>query len=82
MAQTFLGVITLPHFCDFVNPGMVIKLSLNDDDKLFRGMADRKRAFSFISSWNHCQRSSRSRIFDTQRAGFEPAQNLSSDFAE
>ena len=37
---------------------------------------------SLISSWDHCQRSSPSRISDTSRAGFEPAQNLSSGFDE
>ena len=30
----------------------------------------------------HCQRSSPSRISDMPRAGFEPAQNLSSGFVE
>ena len=48
----------------------------------FCGMADRQKAFSLISSWDHCQRSSPSRISDTPRAGFEPAQNLSSSFVE
>ena len=41
-------------------------------------MVDGQKAFSLISSRNHCQRSSPSRIFDTPRSGFEPAQNLSS----
>ena len=40
------------------------------------------KALSLISSRDHCQRSSPSRIYDTPRAGFEPAQNLSSDFVE
>ena len=44
----------------------------DDDDELF----------SLISSGVHCQRSSPSRIFDTQRAGFEPAQNLGSGLDE
>ena len=35
---------------------------------------------SLISSQDHCQRSSPSRISDTPWAGFEPAQNLSSGF--
>ena len=43
----------------------------------FCGMVDRRKAFSLISSRDHCQRSSPSRISDTSRAGFEPAQNLS-----
>ena len=48
----------------------------------FCGMVDRRKAFSFISSRDHCQRSSPSQISDTPRAGFEPAQDLSSDFVE
>ena len=48
----------------------------------FCGMVDRRKAFSLISSRDHCQRSSPSRISDTPRAGFEPAQNLSSGFVE
>ena len=43
----------------------------------FCGMVDRRKAFSLISSRDHCQRSSPSWISDTPRAGFEPAQNLS-----
>ena len=46
------------------------------------GMVDRQKAFSLISSWDHCQRSSPSRISDRLRAGFEPAQNLSSGLVE
>ena len=38
----------------------------------FCGMVDRRTAFSFISSHDHCQRPSPSRISDTPRAGFEP----------
>ena len=44
----------------------------------FCGMVDRRKAFSLISSRDHCQRSSPSPISDTPRAGFEHAQNLSS----
>ena len=44
----------------------------------FCGMIDRRKAFSLISSRDHFQRSSPSRISDTRRARFEPAQNLSS----
>ena len=53
-----------------------------DDDELFCGMIDQRKAFSLISSWDNCQRSSPSRIFDMPRAGVEPAQNLSSGFIE
>ena len=50
----------------------------DDDDELFCGMVDRRKVFSLISSRDHRQRSSPSRISDTPRAGFELAQNLSS----
>ena len=46
----------------------------------FWGMVDRRKTHSFISSRDHCQRSLLSRIFDTPRTGFEPAQNLNSSF--
>ena len=42
----------------------------------FCGMIDRRKAFSFISIRNHCQRYSPLRISDMLRAGFEPVQNL------
>ena len=42
-------------------------------------IVDRRKTPKLISSRDHCQRSSPSRIFDTLRAGFEPATNLSSD---
>ena len=42
----------------------------------FRGMVDRRKAFSLISSRDHCQRFSPSQISDTLRAGFEPSKNL------
>ena len=48
----------------------------------FCGMVDRRKAFSLISSRDHCQRSSPSRISHTPRAGFEPAKNLSSGLNE
>ena len=48
----------------------------------FCGVLDRQKTFSLISSRNHCQRSSPSRISDTPRAGFEPAQSLSSDLVK
>ena len=41
-----------------------------------------ERCLCLISSRDHCQRFSPSQISDTPRAGFEPAQNLSSDFVE
>ena len=48
----------------------------------FCGMVDRRKDFGLISSRDHCQRSLLSRISDTPRAGFEPAQKLSSGLAE
>ena len=44
----------------------------------FCGMVQLSKAFSLIFSRDHCQRSSPSQISDTLRAGFEPAQKLSS----
>ena len=48
----------------------------------FCGMVDRQKTFSLLSSRDYCQRSSPSRISDTPRAGFEPAQNLSGGLVE
>ena len=68
---------------------LVFRVDDNDDDddddmmmNCFCGMVDRRKAFSLISSRDHCQRSSPSRISDTPRAWFEPAQNLSSGLVE
>ena len=44
----------------------------------FCSMVDLRKAFSLISSWDQCQRSSPSRISDTPLTGFEPPQNVSS----
>ena len=49
---------------------------------VFCSMVDRRKAFSLIFSQDRCQRSSPSWISDTPRAGFEPAQNLSSCLVE
>ena len=54
----------------------------DDYDELFCGMVYRQKILSRISSWDHCQRSSPSRISDMPRAGFEPSQNLSSGLVE
>ena len=48
----------------------------------FCGMVDRRKAYSLISSRNHCQRSSPLRIPDMPRAGAEPAQNLILGFVQ
>ena len=42
----------------------------------FCGMVDWRKVLSLISSRDHCQRSSPSRISDTPQVGFETAQNL------
>ena len=57
---------------------MIILMMMN----CFCGMTDRRKAFSSISSRDHRQRSSPSRICDTLQAGFEPVQNLSSGSVE
>ena len=46
------------------------------------GMVNRGKAFSLISTRDHCQRSTPSQISDTPRAGFETAQNLSSGLVD
>ena len=54
----------------------------DDDDELFLKITVEKYRFSFIFSWDHCQRFSSSQISDTFEARFEPPQNLSSDFID
>ena len=54
----------------------------DDDDELFCGIVERQKAFSLISSRDHCQRSLPSRISNMPRAVFEPVQNLMSCLAE
>ena len=48
----------------------------------FCGLVDQRKAFSLISSQDHCQRSSPLQISDMPQAGFEPAQNLSLGLVE
>ena len=48
----------------------------------FCGMVDQRKAFSLISSRDHCQRPSLPRISDKPRVGFEPVQNLSAGLVE
>ena len=48
----------------------------------FCGVVDQQKAFSLISSQDHCQISSPSRISDIPQAGFELMQNLSSGLVE
>ena len=48
----------------------------------FCGMVDWRKAFSLVSSWDHCQRSSPLQIYDKLWASLQPAQNLSSGLVE
>ena len=54
----------------------------DDDEELFLWYGWLMKAFSLISSWDHCQRSSPPQISNTPQAEFEPAQNLSSGLVE
>ena len=69
---------TWPLFCSSQALLMMMMMMMNS----FCGMVDRLKTFSLISSRGHCERSSASRISDTPRAGFKPAQNLSLSFFE
>ena len=57
---------------------MMIMMMMN----CFCGLVGRRKACSLISSRDHCQRPSPSRISDTPQARFEPVQNLSSGLTE
>ena len=48
----------------------------------FCGMVDQRKAFSLISSGDHCQRSTPLLISDAPWAGFKPVQNLISGLVE
>ena len=56
--------------------------SFTVDDELFCSMADRRKAFSLISSRDHSQRSSPSQISYTPRPELEPQHNLSKGLVE
>ena len=53
-----------------------------DEDELFLRNSLPTKQLSFISRQDHCQRFSPFQISDTQQAGYEPEQNLSSGSAE
>ena len=74
---SFIREFPISISCLFSQSLMMMKMMMN----CFCGMVDRP-AFNLISSWDHCQRSSPSRISDTPWAGFEPAQNLISGLVE
>ena len=69
-------IITWSARCFIIESPMMMVMNC------FCGMVDRRKVISLISSLDHCQRFSPSRISDTPRAGFEPVQNLSSDLVE
>ena len=54
----------------------------DDGDELFLWYGWLMKGVYLISSQNHCQRFLPSRVCDTPRAGFEPAQNLNSGLVE
>ena len=74
--DNFLHVIrnNIRYLIDHIQVNVHVLMMMN----CFCGMVDRRKAFSLISNRDYCQRSSSSRISYTSRAGFEPAQNLSS----
>ena len=68
------------HFLtSFIGPSLMMMMMMMN---CFCGMVDRRKAFSLISSRDHCQRSSPSQISNTPRVGFEHARNLSSGLVE
>ena len=54
----------------------------DDDEELFLWYGWPTKDVNPISSWDHCQRFSPSRISDTPRGGLEPVQNLSVGLVE
>ena len=66
----FIKVLDLSQDC--ANEWVIKIMMMN----CFCGMVDQRMALSFISSRDHCQKSSPSRISETPQAGFEPAHNL------
>ena len=79
-------ILKLFHF-SFYFVSISFFLIIDDDDMMmmmncFCGMIDQRKAFGLISSQEHCQRSSPLQISNMQRAGFQPAQNVSSSITE
>ena len=77
----FYPTSTLTATCNIVIFSS-IKTKINDDDELFLWYGWPTKGDKPYSSRGHYQRSLPSRISDTLRAGFEPAQNLSSGLVE
>ena len=59
-------IIYISIFCFGVILMKMMKMMIN----CFCGMLDRRKAFSLISNWDHCQRSLPLRITNMPRAGF------------
>ena len=78
----FLFRLSKQNYCYFRLILTYFSPVLHELMNCFCGMVDRRKVFSLISSRDHCKRSSPSRISGTPRAGFEPAQNLSSALVE
>ena len=70
--------INLDDSIDSGNFSVMMVMMMN----CFCDMVDQRKAFSLISSRDHCQRSSPSRISGMPRAVSEPAQSLSSGLDE
>ena len=73
---TFNEILELEFFCTILCPWLQSLLQIKYH------MVDRRKALSLISSRDHCQRFSPSRISDMPWAGFEPGENLSSGLVE
>ena len=69
-------------FLNFMMMMMIMMMMMMIVMDCFCGMVDRYGMISLISSQDHSQRSSPSRISDMPRTGLEPAQNLSSGLVE
>ena len=61
---------------------LIIFLLDDDDNELFLWHVDGQKGFILISIRDRCQKSSPLRISDTPQTGYEPEQNMSSDFDE
>ena len=74
-----IEIVFFINIVEYKVPSKVIMMMMMN---CFCDMVDRRNVFSLISSQDHCQRFSPSRVSATPRAGLEPAQNLSSGLVE
>ena len=77
----FRQMMELKNFFPFLLNAMMMMMMMMLMN-CFCGMVHQQKAFSLISSQEHCQRSSPSWISDMPQAGFEPAQNLKAGLVE